>query len=177
MQTIMRGFLRSRWIVALALAIIVVAIVVLARLLAGPAPARELGNGNQPAPSASMDPLGDDSVTSTDPPAAPKVSPGTARPEAVAYAFASAFADNDGVSAKEWRDRLLPHITKDLAGRLAETDPKSVPAERVTGEPALTPIADKVVEARVATDAGDLQLQLVAPDGRWLVDSVGWQRS
>ncbi|GAA0815438.1 hypothetical protein [Spirilliplanes yamanashiensis] len=177
LQTFLTGFFRSRWIVAVALAVIVVAIVALARLLAGPAPARVLDAGDRPAPSISVDPHGDDSVTSTDPPPAPKVSPGTARPEAVGYAFASAWADHNDVSAKEWRDRLLPHVTKDLAGKLADTDPESIPADRVTGEPALTSLGSQLVEVRVATDAGELSLQLVAPDGRWLVDSVGWKRS
>ena len=177
MQTLATGLFRSRWIVAVALAVMVVAIVALARLLAGPAPDRVLDAGDVPAPSISVDPHGDDSVTSTDPPPAPKVSPGTARPEAVAYAFASAWADHNDVSAKEWRNRLLPHVTEDLADRIGDTDPESIPADRVTGEPALTPLGDKLVEVKVATDAGELNLHLVAPDGRWLVDTVGWKRS
>lgn len=177
LQTFLSGFFRSRWIMALALAVIVVAIVALARIVAGPAPDPVLNAGDNPAPSISVEPHGDDSVTSTDPPAAPKVSPGTPRPEAVAYAFASAWADHNDVSAKEWRNRLLPHATEDLSNRLSDTDPETIPADRVTGEPALTPIGDQLVEVRVATDAGELRLGLVAPDGRWLVDTVDWQRS
>jgi hypothetical protein len=177
LQTFLAGFFRSRWIVAVALAVIVVAIVALARILAGPAPNRVLDAGDNPAPSISVDPHGDDSVTTTDPPPTPKVRPGTARPEAVAYAFASAWADHKDVSAKEWHDRLLPHATSALADRLAKTDPEVIPADRVTGEPVLTPLGDQLVEVRVGTDAGELTLGLVAPDGRWLVDTVGWQRS
>ena len=77
LQTLLSGFFRSRWIVAVALAVIVVAIVALARIVAGPAPDPVLNAGDNPAPSISVEPHGDDSVTSTDPPAAPKVSPGT----------------------------------------------------------------------------------------------------
>ncbi len=43
--------------------------------------------------------------------------------------------------------------------------------------PALTPLGDQLVEVKVGTDAGELTLGLVAPDGRWLVDTVGWKRS
>jgi hypothetical protein len=93
----------------------------------------------------------------------------------VAYAFASAWADHRDVSAKQWHDRLLPHSTESLADKLADTDPAVIPAERVTGKPALVPISERLAEVRVATDSGELRLRLVAPQGRWLVDAVDWQ--
>ena len=172
-----RGLFRSRLMAAVALGVTVVIIVALARLMAGPAPERVIGTGGQPTPSISMDPNGDDSVTADDPPPSPKVLPGTAGPDAVAYAFASSWADHRNVSAKVWHSRLLPHITTSLSDRLADTDPEVIPADRVTGAAAVTPLGEQLVEARVGTDAGELRLNLVTVDGRWLVDTVGWRRS
>lgn len=178
LQSWLTGLFRSRWILAVALAGIVVGIVALARVLAGPAPDRVLDTGGIVTPTISVDPNGDDSVPSDEPPPpAPVVSPGTAGPEAVAYAFASAWADHRNVSAKAWHDRLLPHMSKTLSAELAEVDPQAIPAERVTGEPVLTPLGEQLVEVRVATDAGELRLGLAAPDGRWLVDTVDWRRA
>jgi hypothetical protein len=168
---------RSRLIAAVVLAVAVVVVVALARALAGPAPARQIDTGEQPAPSISVDPNGDDSVTSDDPPPSPRVSRGTAGPDAVAYAFASSWADHQNVTSKEWHSRLLPHITASLSKELAATDPEVVPADRVTGNAVVTPLGDQLVEARVATDAGELRLNLITVEGRWLVDSVGWRRS
>lgn len=176
-QALLKGLFRSRWVVALALVVAVVAIVALARLVTGPAPDRMLDTGGAPTPSVSVDPHGDDSVTSDEPPPTPKVNAGTARPEVVAYAFASSWADHEGVSAKQWHSRLLPHVTNSLSAKLAKTDPEVIPASRVTGEPVLTPLGEQLVEVRVRTDAGELRLNLVAPNGRWLVDSVDWHRS
>jgi hypothetical protein len=175
-ETLVRSVFRSRWVLAVALVVIIVAIVTLARLLAGPAPGRMLDSGNQPAPTISTDPHGDDSILSPAPPPPPSVSPGTAEPTAVAYAFASAWADHQGVSGKQWLDRLLPHSTEALAKKLSDTDPAVIPADHVTGQPVLTPLGDQVAEVKVGTDSGDLVLRLVAPDGRWLVDAVDWQR-
>jgi hypothetical protein len=177
LQTLLRGVFRSRWTLALALAVIIVAIVVLARLLAGPAPNRVLDRDNTPAPTISDDPHGDDSVISPAPPPSPSVGPGTAAPAAVAYAFASAWVDHVNVSGDDWRDRMLPHMTTRLADELVKTDPAVVPASRVTGQPTVTPLSELVVEASVATDAGELVLQLVAPDGKWLVDSIDWRKA
>jgi hypothetical protein len=178
LQGLLTGLLRSRWTLAAALAVIIVAIVVLARLVAGPAPNRVLETGDRPAPTISVDPHGNDGVIiGTQPPPQPSVSPGTAAPAAVAYAFASAWADHTNVSARDWHDRLLPHVTKALAERLSSGDPATVPADRVVGDAAVTPLGEQLVEARVPTDAGELRLTLVAPDGRWLVDAVDWHRA
>jgi hypothetical protein len=175
-QTLVRTILRSRWAAAAALMVLIVAIVALARLLSGPAPNRTLDAGNQPAPTISVDPLGDDSVISPEPPPSPTSLPGTPPPAAVAYAFAADWADTAGVAAKEWRDRLRPHTTEKLAAELADTDPTGMPVERVTGEPTVVALSEGVVEARVKTTNGELRLQLIAPEKRWLVDAINWQR-
>ena len=169
------GLFRSRWGVALVLAIIVLAVVGIGRIFADPGENDHtpIGAGS-PQPALSADPKDEDSVISPVPPPSPKTSPGTALPEAVAYAFAGAWVDHKGVSAKTWRDRLVPNATKELSDELADTDPADVPADRVNGRPSLVPVGDGLIDAVVQTDSGKLTLRLVAPEGRWLVSGIDW---
>jgi hypothetical protein len=171
------GIFRSRWGVAVVLAILVLAIVGIGRIFAGSEPDRPPIGSASPAATLSVNPDDEDSVISPGPPPLPTTSPGTAEPEAVAYAFAAAWADHRDVSAKVWHDRLVPNATKDLSDQLAETDPADVPATRVVGRPELVPVGEGLVDAVVTVDSGKLTLRLVAPDGRWLVDSIDWADS
>ncbi|HEY0000651.1 MAG TPA: hypothetical protein VGB74_09365 [Actinoplanes sp.] len=165
---------RSRWGVALVLGVIVLAVVGIGRLFAGDTPSSPALDPGSPGPTISADPAEDDSVIDSAPPPSPSTSPGRAQPEAVAYAFASAWVDHEGASAKAWRDRLLPNITKDLADELNGVDPAGVPADRVIGRPSLVPVSATVVNAVVTTDSGKLSLRMIAPDGHWLVDGIDW---
>ncbi|SNY04337.1 hypothetical protein [Paractinoplanes atraurantiacus] len=167
---------RSRWGVAIVLAVIVLAIVGLGRLFAGDGDDSQppLGAGS-PAPAVSIDPSEDDSIIDTAPPPKPSTSPGRAQPEAVAYAFASAWADHQNITPKAWRDKLLPNATKKLANELAGVDPAGVPADRVLGRPSLVPVGATVVNAVVTMDSGKLSLRLISPNGQWLVDAVDWE--
>ncbi|WP_229716019.1 hypothetical protein [Mangrovihabitans endophyticus] len=160
------------------LAILVVAVVALGRAFGdGAADQSSFDTGSSPAPVLSADPDDDDSVLSEAPPPSPSTSPGTAKPEAVAYAFASAWADHKNASAKAWHDGLVPNATQDLLDELDGTDPADVPVDRVLGRPSLVPIGAGLVDADVPVDSGKLTLRLVAPDGRWLVDGIDWGRS
>lgn len=171
------GIFRSRWGVAIVLAVLVLAVVGIARLFAddsgGGGGRTPIGAGS-PAPALSIDPADEDTVISPGPPPSPTTSPGTALPEAVAYAFAGAWVDHEGVSAKAWRDKLVPNSTTELSDQLTGTDPESVPADRVNGRPELVPIGEGLLDAVVETDAGKLTLRLVAPEGRWLVSEIDW---
>ena len=68
-----------------------------------------------------------------------------------------------------------PLSTPELTEKLAGADPPGVPAEKVTGTPPSVPDA-VFAEVLVPLDSGQLRLELVAPDGRWLVDAVDWER-
>jgi hypothetical protein len=70
----------------------------------------------------------------------------------------------------------VPYSTGALAEKLTDVDPAGVPADRLTGEPAIIPQTESLVEVTIPVDTGRLRLQLVAPDGRWLVDGVDWER-
>jgi hypothetical protein len=166
---------RSRWGVALILAVIVLAVLGIGRLFSdGGSSSPSLGTGS-PAPTVSIDPKDDDSVIDTAAPPSPSTVPGRAQPEAVAYAFASAWVDHKAVSPKKWRDRLLPNTTRKLADELDGVDPAGVPADRVIGRPNLVPVGRTVVNAVVTMDSGKLGLRMVSPEGHWVVDGIDWE--
>jgi hypothetical protein len=132
-------------------------------------------NAGSPAPAISADPKDDDGEISAGPPPEPTANPGMAEPEAVAYAFASAWVDHQNVSAKHWHDGIVPNATKSLSDELDKVDPADVPADKVVGRPALVPVGQGLVSAVVTTDAGTLTLRLVSPDKHWLVDGIDWE--
>lgn len=168
---------RSRWGVALVIVSIVVAVVGIGRLFSDGDPDPPSLGSASPAPAISVDSEEDDSVIDSAPPPSPSTSPGRAQPETVAYAFASAWSNHQNVAPKNWRDRLLPNATKNLAAELNGVDPAGVPADRVIGRPSLVPVSATVVTAVVTMDSGKLNLRLVAPDGHWLVDGIDWDGS
>jgi hypothetical protein len=165
---------RSRWGVAIVLTVIVLAIVGIGRLFASGNDSRPSLGSASPAPAVSIDPSEDDSIIDTAPPPSPSTGPGRAQPEAVAYAFASAWADHVSITPKAWRDRLLPNVTKNLAAELDGVDPAGVPADRAVGRPSLVPVSATVVNAIVTMDTGKLSLRLTAANGHWLVDGIDW---
>jgi hypothetical protein len=167
--------LRSRSGIAVVLAILVLAVVGIGRLFNGGAAEQPLTSAS-PAPAMSVDPSDDDTVISPAPPPAPTTFRGTAQPEAVAYAFASAWVDHH-VSKKTWHDGILPNATQRLADQLNGVDPATVPADRLVGRPTLVPAGEGLVNAVVNTDSGKLTLRLVAPDNHWLVDGIDWDPS
>ena len=161
------------------IAVLVLAIVGIGRIFSDGTAAAPITDRVSQGPTASIDPSQDDDgvIVDDDPPPSPTTSPGSAEPEAVAYAFAAAWVDHKNVSAKAWHNGLVPNATKDLADELNGVDPADVPADKVAGRPTLVPIGDGLVNAVVTVNSGKLTLQLVAPDGRWLVDDVDWESS
>jgi hypothetical protein len=166
----------SRWGIAIVIAVLVLGVVGVGRIFAGGEDRAPALNNPPPGPTISIDPKNDDSIILSEPPTKPSLNPGTAAPEAVAYAFASAWVDHK-VTAKKWHDGLLPHATKDLADKLADVDPAGVPADRIVGRPTLVPVSDGLMEAVVTVDNGQVRLRLIAPDGKWLVDGVDWEQA
>lgn len=168
------GIFRSRLGIAIVIAAIVLAVVGIGRLFSDGEATTPTGYSNG-APTISVDPSDYDSVLSSDPPPTPKTFPGGAKPEAVAYAFASAWVDHDGISAERWLSRLQPNATRDLVEQLRNVDPAGVPASRVIGRPTLATVNPTLVNASVAMDSGKLTLRLVAPEGKWLADGIDWE--
>jgi hypothetical protein len=170
--------LRSRLGVALGIAVLVFGVIGAARLVSGPAdPADGLSNRpNQPI--TTVDPnSGDDGAISTAAPPSPVTRPGTPKPEQVVDRFVRAWLGGGGMTSEEWLATIRPLATPVLVEKMTGADPAGVPAERTTGPTTLRPRTESFVEALVPLDTGELRLELVAPEGRWLVDVVDWERA
>ncbi|MDG4794358.1 hypothetical protein [Micromonospora sp. WMMD1082] len=169
--------LRSRLGVALGIAVLVLGVVGAARLVAGPADPTA-GLSNRPAdPITTVHPTtGDDGAISTTTTPSPVTQPGEPAPARVAERFVAAWLGLPGQSAEDWHETLRPLSTPALTEKLAGAGPAGVPAGEVTEDVTLRPRGETFVEALVPFDTGQLRLELVAPDGRWLVDAVDWER-
>lgn len=170
--------LRSRLGIALAIAVVVFGIIGAARLVAGPGdPTAGLANRpSQPVTTAEPH-AGDDGAIATGAPASPVTRPGARTPEQTAERFVAAWLGRPGLTADQWHEGLRPLSTPALTEKLAGAEPAGVPAEQVTGEVTLRPRTETFVEALVPLDTGRLRLELVAPDGQWLVDAVDWEQA
>ncbi|WP_326549880.1 hypothetical protein [Micromonospora sp. NBC_01813] len=172
-----RSLFRSRLGLAILLLVVVVSVVgvgqVVGRVEGADGPL--LGNP-APNPALTIDPTeGDDGIQSLPPEPDPVTAAGADAPETVAVAFATAWLDRE-LDPDQWHAGLRPYVTEELADKLVGVDPVVVPAERLTGEPALIPYATNLVEVVIEVDSGNLRLRLTGPDGRWLVDGVDWER-
>jgi hypothetical protein len=170
--------LRSRFGIALGIAVLVLGVIGAARLVAGPLdPAAGL-SGRPDQPITTVDPeSGDDGAISTAAPPSPVTSPGAPRPEEITERFVGAWLGGKAMTSEEWLATIRPFATPALLEKMAGADPASVPAGRTTAPPTLRPRTESFVEALVPLDTGRLRLELVAPDGRWRVDVVDWERA
>ncbi|PZF97886.1 hypothetical protein [Micromonospora deserti] len=169
--------LRSRLGIALALAVVVFGVIGAARLVAGPGdPAA--GLSNRPSqPITTVDPTaGDDGAISTAAPPLPVTRAGELTPEQTADRFVTAWLGEPGMTAEQWHAGLRPLSTPALVEKLAGADPAGVPAAQMSQAATLRPRSETFVEVLVPFDTGRLRLELVAPDGRWLVDAVDWEQ-
>ncbi|MER7439272.1 hypothetical protein [Micromonospora avicenniae] len=169
--------LRSRIGIALALAVVVFGIIGAARLVSGPIDPT-LGLSNRPTePITTVDPqAGDDGLIASGEPRDPVTRPGELKPEQTADRFVTAWLGKPGITAEEWREDLRPLSTPALTEKLAGAVPDEVPAKQVTDRATIQPRTETFVEALVPMDTGRLRLELVAPDGQWLVDAVDWEQ-
>ncbi|MEV6693269.1 hypothetical protein AB0M35_17545 [Micromonospora sp. NPDC051196] len=169
---------RSRLGVALGIAVLVLGVVGAARLVADPGD-QTVGLSNRPTePITTVHPTtGDDGAISTTTTPTPVTSPGEAKPEQVAEQFVVAWLGRPGLTAENWHEGLRPLSTAALMDKLVGVDPASVPTGEMTDGVTVRPRSETFVEALIALDTGRLRLELVAPQGRWLVDAVDWERS
>ncbi|MCW3840956.1 hypothetical protein ONA70_12690 [Micromonospora yasonensis] len=178
LEFLVTRILRSRLGVALVIAVLVFGVIGAARLISGPVDPTT-GLSNRPRePISTVDPeAGDDGVLSS--PTAvpsPKTRPGEPTPAQMAARFTNAWLGGPGSRAEDWLARLKPMSTPALTEKLTGADPERVPAQRVTGQVTVRPRTESFVQALIPLDNGQLRLDLVAMDGRWLVDAVDWER-
>lgn len=164
---------RPRTAIAIGLLLMVALVVAFGKLIGGPA--QPSGFPNSHTSLSTVDPsTGNDSVADLGP--TPTLADNrAAEVTAAATAFTKQWLDHNR-SAKAWRDSLLPLSTKTLATELAGVDPATVPANRITGGISLDVRSDATVEAVVPIDAGRLRLGMVVQQGKWLVDTIDWER-
>lgn len=172
--------LGTRYGIALLLAAVVFGVIGLGQLVG---PTDSTGGGLRPdgagagTGSVAVSPsAGDDGERAPPPTPQPVTSPGAATPEQVAELFTAAWLDHRGVDPAGWLARLRPYATPALTEKLIGVDPAGVPAERVTGPVRLAARSESYGEVTVPVDSGLLRLLLVGTDGRWLVDTVDWER-
>jgi hypothetical protein len=131
------------------------------------APPSQGATGIVPPPSST-------SVTQTRQSPSENKTPARAEPAALdtATRWAKAFVNHDNVTAAQWLDGLRPYTTDEyLATNLAKIDPKAVPQNRVTGDPASTPDSyTSSVTVDVPTDSKKLRLTLIRTATGWRVD-------
>jgi hypothetical protein len=86
-----------------------------------------------------------------------------------AETFARAWVRRN-LTAARWLAGISPLCEPSFSRLLTTVDPRNVPADHVTGTPkAVRKPAERSAEYTVATDAGNLTVQLVDLHGRWLV--------
>ena len=172
----MRALLRRlgpRYGISLGLILLVAVIVTIARLGGHVgSPLVTTGGGGRGLPTASGQP--DDGDVGSPAPVPPSTSPGTATPQVIATDFTTAWLHHTGISTAAWLKAIDKHATDRLIGQLADADPQTVPANRITGPPTVTDHSMSWVEVAVPTDTGTLSLSLLADHGRWKVDAVDW---
>lgn len=173
MRTLLRK-LGPRYGISLG-ALLLVAVVLLVGRLVGSPSHPLVNNGAKASLPAATGPSDDGSVAVPSA-VSPVTSPGAATPQQVASEFATAWLRSD-LSAAAWRTALDAHATSRLASELADADPQTVPATRVTGALALTEHTSSWVEVAIPMDSGTLRLSLLARDGVWAVDTVDWSPS
>ena len=169
--------LGPRYGMALVLLLILTAVVGVARLTAGSDRAGLFGGSGAGSTHSTASPdRTSDSVSTVESPPPPSTGPGAAAPADVAADFARAWLAHDGVTGDQWRAGLAKYATPALLARLKETDPASVPASRIAGAVSLQSRGTTFVEVAIPLDNGLLQLRLLGPNGRWLVDGLSWER-
>lgn len=76
------------------------------------------------------------------------------------------------MTGQQWAAQLAPLVVPEYLAVLDSVEPDTIPDTEVTGEPAVTSRSSAMVEATVPTNAGGLDLVLLAqPDGTWRVRS------
>jgi hypothetical protein len=179
MRQVLR-FLGNRYGAALTLIVVIAVVVGFGKLfMHRPASQPALSpDGVVPAVSATTSPQPDDGLDEpSQAPPPPSTSPGAPPPQTVAIDFARAWLNHTNISAKDWHTAVAKYATKSLADKLDGTDPASVPASKITGDPSMLSLGPSYLDVTIPLDAGTLTLSLESTDGRWLVAGVDWDRT
>jgi hypothetical protein len=164
------GRLGLRGGLVIGLAVLVLAIVAVARFAARGTETPSY-TADVPATSTVNPTAGDDSEV-----ASATAYPDDAAVKAAADKFTTAWLKR-ALSPAEWLAGLAPLSTETLAKSFEGVDPKVVPATRVVAAPTIVLRTDSFAQTSTLVDTGTLVLGLSRHDGRWLIDSVDWDRA
>jgi hypothetical protein len=96
----------------------------------------------------------------------PATSDGPRQAAATALAFTQAWADHSKPAA-QWLSGVSRYADPEFAGQLASTDPRNVPATKVTGAPHPVAVYFASASVEVPTDAGTVVVELVSDGHTW----------
>jgi hypothetical protein len=130
-----------------------------------------------PTPTVTTTPFGESSFpaqsgepgpTDVTPTATPRpaTSDGPRQAAAMALAFTQAWADHSKPAA-QWLSDVSRYADPEFAGQLASTDPRNVPATKVTGAPHPVAVYFASASVEVPTDAGTVVVELVSDGHAW----------
>jgi hypothetical protein len=96
----------------------------------------------------------------------PATRDGPQQAAAMALAFTRAWADHSKPPA-QWLAEVSRYADPEFAAQLASTDPRNVPATRVTGAPHPVAVYFASASVEVPTDAGTVVVELVSDGRAW----------
>ncbi|GGM64496.1 hypothetical protein GCM10012275_38870 [Longimycelium tulufanense] len=109
-------------------------------------------------------------VTTSLPQAAPP--PAAPAPEALTVAenWAKGWVNHPaGMTTEQWLEQLRPYTTEEYLTVMGTVDPANVPATKVTGRATALEATASSVQVTLPTDAGDLQILVIASPSGWRV--------
>jgi hypothetical protein len=132
------------------------------------------GSGQGNSPGAGQNPTTNPTSSLPTRQTAPAQTPTSAPPAPKALEIATAWAKAwvnhpDGVSTEQWLTGLKPYTTEEQIAVMSTVDPRNIQATAITGEPTVKVSYTTSVEATIPTNAGVLDITVIArPDG-WRV--------
>lgn len=105
---------------------------------------------------------------------APAQTPTSAAPAPKALEIATLWAKAwvnhpEGVTTEQWLTGLKPYTTEEQVAVMSTVDPRNIQATKVTGEPTVKVSYTTSVEAILPTDAGSLDITVIATPQGWRV--------
>jgi|SRR5215470_7042369 len=123
-----------------------------------------------PQPTGSSLPSPTETLSPTASPR-PATSNGAQQASATALAFTRAWADHTKPAA-QWLAGVSRYADPEFAAQLTSTDPRNVPASKVTGAPRPVSVYFASASVEVPTDAGMVVVELVSDGHVWRVVDI-----
>jgi hypothetical protein len=123
-----------------------------------------------PLPTGSSLPSATETISPTASPR-PATSNGARQASTTALAFTQAWADHTKPAA-QWLAAVSRYADPEFAAQLKSTDPRNVPASKVTGAPHPVSVYFASASVEVPTDAGLVVVELVSDGHVWRVVDI-----